>query len=78
MREAQAWQEIETQRAKQRQKEHGGTAPGKTKTLKENFPEVLDKGQTRDKLAERVGFGSGRTYEKAAWVVAVIDEEEKG
>jgi len=29
----------------------------------------------RDVLATRVGFGSGRTYEKAARVVHAIDEE---
>jgi ParB family chromosome partitioning protein len=40
-------------------------------TVRENFPEAS--GRSRDKVAERVGFGTGRTYEKAAKVVEVAD-----
>jgi hypothetical protein len=32
-------------------------------------------GKTRDRLAKKVGLGSGFTYSKAARVVAVLDEE---
>jgi hypothetical protein len=40
--------------AKERQKEHGGAAPGKEKNTSGKFPKV-SKGQTRDKVAEGVG-----------------------
>lgn len=44
----------------------------------ENFPE-RSKGDSRDKLAERVGFGSGKTYENAAKVVKTAKElKEEG
>jgi ParB-like nuclease domain len=39
----------------------------------ENFP-PREKGKTRDALANRVGLGSGRNYDKAATVVAEIDK----
>ncbi len=47
--------------AKERQKEHGGTAPGK-KTLPVNLPEV--KGDARDQVAKAFGI-SGRTVDFA-------------
>jgi hypothetical protein len=40
------------QAAKERQKEHGRTAPGKQKTLPANLPEV--KGDARDQPAKEV------------------------
>ncbi len=52
--------------AKERQKEHGGTAPGKAKSLQAGLPEV--KVQSRDQLAEVVGV-SGRTLDKATKVL---------
>jgi ParB-like chromosome segregation protein Spo0J len=72
VREAEAWKQVEQGRAARRQRELAGT----------RFPENLqhtcaegrkDRGQTRDKVAERVGFGSGLTYEKAAKVVQTAD-----
>lgn len=52
---------IEKQKAKERQKTSTG---GINPQLKENIPEA-DKGQTRDKVAEKIGIGSGKQYEKA-------------
>ena len=71
VREAECWREIEASKAVARMSEaaiaqHQGS---------ENF-HTPDAGRTTDKVAERVGFGSGRTYEKAAKVVEVIDREE--
>ena len=37
---------------------------GKRTDIVEIFP-PSDRGKTRDKVAEKVGFGSGRTYDKA-------------
>ena len=48
---------IESERAKQRQA-HGQTAPGKNAS---GHVSVSDKGETRDKVAEQIGLGSGRT-----------------
>lgn len=62
MSEAEALEAIERERARERQA-HGRTAPGKT--LVETFPQASE-GKTRDKVAEAVGIGSGRTYDKAA------------
>ena len=44
----QALEERERRAAKDRQREHGGTAPGKGKNTGENFPPV--KGKSRDEL----------------------------
>jgi ParB family chromosome partitioning protein len=78
VREAALWKEIEDEMAAQRQSlaaiqthvKLGYKSPG---VLQENFPEAL-KGQSRDKLAERVGLGSGRNYEKADKVVEFADK----
>ena len=40
----------------------------------EIFPQAVTKGDSRDKLAERVGFGSGKTYEAAKKVVETAKE----
>ena len=40
----------------------------------ENFP-PLDKGKVRDKVAELVGFGSGKQYEKAKFIADHADPE---
>jgi ParB family chromosome partitioning protein len=40
----------------------------------ENFPQG-QRGRTRDRLAQLVNLGSGRTYSKAAKVVEAIDKE---
>ncbi len=70
-----AIEELERPKAKERQKEHGKTAPGKPKNTGGNFPPVNEaKGKTRDKVAEAVGM-SGRTYEKAKRVVEAAEED---
>ena len=66
VREAEAWKEVERIKAKDRQ--------GTRTDIQENFP-GCDSGQVRDRVARRVGLGSGRTYEKAAKVVTQIDSE---
>lgn len=68
VREADVWREIESCKAHQRM----GEAKKASLQGKENFP-YLETGQSRDKVAERVGFGTGRTYEKAAKVVEAAD-----
>jgi hypothetical protein len=65
-------EELERKAAKERQRHHGGTAPGKTKNTSGNLPEVS--GDTRDKTAEAVGM-SGRTYEKAKAVVEAAEAD---
>ena len=64
---------MEQEAAKERQKEHGGTAPGKAKNTSENFSEVI-KGETDTKVAKAVGM-SAPTYRKAAAVVAAAEKE---
>ncbi len=41
-----------------------------------NCPEGSTKGEAREIVAKRVGLGSGRTYERAAKAVEVIDKHE--
>jgi DNA modification methylase len=70
VREAQAWKQVEQTRAAQRrvsQLKQGTRLP-----VQESFSE-RERGQTREKLAERVGFGTGRTYEKAEHIVRLAD-----
>lgn len=74
VREAQAWKEVETHKARTRQILLAGTRPNSNPDLQENFPEG-HLGQARDAIASRVGLGSGRNYEKAAKVVTQIDAE---
>lgn len=57
------------EKAKERQIRHSGTAPGKPKTLPENFPEQT--GEARDQAAKTVGW-SGRTAEKAKGILHPI------
>ncbi len=45
----------------------------RTNKLQEIFPEV-DKGQSRDLVAERVGMGSEKTYEAAKILKAKIEK----
>ena len=73
VREANAWRDIESELARMR----------KLATLKQgehcpdvqNFAPREELGKTRDRLAKKVGLGSGFTYTKAARVVAILDEE---
>lgn len=48
----------------------------RTNKLQEIFPEV-DKGQSRDLVAERVGMGSGKTYEAAKILKAKIEKNSR-
>jgi N6-adenosine-specific RNA methylase IME4/ParB-like chromosome segregation protein Spo0J len=61
--------------AKERQKTHGNTAPGRAKNTPGKLPEVIT-GDTRDKIGAAVGL-SGRTYEKAKAVVDAAEKEPK-
>lgn len=74
VREAQVWKEVESKRARIRQIELAGTRPNHNPDLVENFPQG-HRGKTRDRLAQLVNLGSGRTYSKAAKVVEVIDQQ---
>jgi ParB family chromosome partitioning protein len=67
-----ALEELERKKAKERQKKHGGTAPGRKGDTGGNLPPV--KGKTRDKVAEVVGM-SPRTYEKAKAVVEAAEAD---
>ena len=42
----------------------------KQNAVVENFPPPEDQGKTRDIVAAEIGFGSGKTYEKAKFVAA--------
>jgi N6-adenosine-specific RNA methylase IME4 len=53
---------VERAKAKERQREHGKTAPGRKKNTGGNLPEVI--GDTRDAVGKGVGM-SGKTYERA-------------
>jgi len=77
VREGEAWKEVEAFKARKRQL--AAQNNNAAKAVVENFPQLLhqEKGTTRDLIASRVGIGSGRTYEKAAKVVGVIDEDMK-
>lgn len=67
VREAALWKEIEQESAKLRQ--------GTRQDIQENFPGSCEQfGQSRDRVAKRVGLGSGKTYSKAAIVVYEIDK----
>ena len=73
VREAEVWREIEQAKAKTRQTAF--LKQGEHFPVVENLPPREETGKTRDIIAGRVGFGSGRTYEKASKVVQVIDRE---
>ena len=62
--------EIYAQEAKERQREHGATSPGKKKSLVANWPQVIPEvsGKSRDKAGAAVGVG-GRTVDRATKVL---------
>jgi len=62
MREAEKLDEIETEKARRAQLAH--LRQGDKGPVQETFPE-REPGQTRDKVAEAIGIGSGKQYEKA-------------
>ena len=66
------WKEVEATKAKNRQIELAGNRPNTEPDKRENF-RIGTKGRTVDRLASRVGLGSGRNYERAAKVVGAID-----
>lgn len=73
VREGQAWESIESDLARARKlaTQNNDTARADWK----NFStQVKDFGRVRDRIALRVGLGSGVTYSKAAKVVEVIDD----
>lgn len=59
--------EIYDREAKDRQKAHGGTAPGKSKTLPANLPEVKS-GDSRDAVGKAIGV-SGKSIDHATRVL---------
>jgi len=61
--------EMEKAAAKERQREHGGTAPGK-----HSGKVTTSEGKARDAVAKRAGT-SGRTLEKAQAVIEAAEAE---
>jgi ParB family chromosome partitioning protein len=73
MKEAEVWEVIEKEKAKERQSGGQGGI-----LLKDNVPEA-NKGEVREILAEKVNLGSGKTYDRAKSAVKKIDElKEQG
>jgi len=74
IREGKAWEEIEGERARARQRTStGGAKP----QLRDTRPTAA-KGRARDAVAERVGLGSGRNYQRGAQIVEAADALIKG
>jgi N6-adenosine-specific RNA methylase IME4/ParB-like chromosome segregation protein Spo0J len=66
MKEAETLEAIEAQRAKNRMAAAGASAaPGKAAGKGKEILPDLSQGQTRDKVAQQTGIGSGKTYEVA-------------
>lgn len=87
VKEGRTWEVIEGEKAKQRmleaaKKTNEDLLKRDDKRVKDNCPEPLNSitnikelnGQTRDAVAKKVGFGSGRDYERAKKVVEAIEE----
>ena len=75
VREAQAWEEIESERARKRQSTLNNI---ETASLVPNFAQASESGKTRDKAASKVGMKRS-SYDKAKKVVKRADElREKG
>ena len=68
------WQSL-AEEAKKRQQEHGKTAPGKTKSLPVNLPEVLVTGDSRDKVGKLFKV-SGKSVSDANLVQKYGTQEE--
>ena len=73
---AKAIEEMEAAKAKERQREHGKTAPGKAKDTSEKFTEVISKpnGEAKTKAAAAVGM-SRPTLAKAQAVVEAAEAD---
>ena len=67
---------IESKAAKERQRKHGGTSPGRSKNTSGKLPEVKGGHRTRTRVAKAVGMRD-RTYEKAKAVVQAAREDPK-
>lgn len=66
---------IESRAAKERQRQHGGTAPGRPKNTVGKLPTVK-KARVRERVAAAVGM-KRRTYEKAQAVVQAAQDDPK-
>jgi hypothetical protein len=73
VREAGKWKGIEEGEAKERQALGGGDKFD-TEPLSDDRRTLVEKGRVVDKLAAKVGFNSGRGYERAAKVVKTADQ----
>lgn len=71
-----AIEELERPKAKERQRKHGGTAPGKKSTSAKLAEVNGDTGETRDKVATAVGM-KRTTYDKAKAVVVAAERDPK-
>lgn len=65
---------LERDKAKKRQREHRGTAPGKRKDTSGKFPEVKADGEARTRAAKAAGWDR-RTSDRAHEIVKAADEE---
>jgi hypothetical protein len=74
LREYKRLKEIETSLAKERQREHAKTAPGK-KSLRANLPHLESAGKARDKAAAIAGL-KPRTAEKGLAVLNKADADD--
>ena len=71
-----AIEELVKPKAEERQKEHGGTAPGKPKSLRANCPKCKQPEQLRTAAVAAAGVGmKRRSYEKAKAVMKSGNEE---
>lgn len=70
--EAMVWKEVEATKATNRQIELAGNRPDTEPDKREKF-RIGTEDRTVDRLASRVGLGSGRNYERAAKVVGAIN-----
>ena len=73
VREANVWKDVESELARIRKL--AMLKQGESRPVVQNFAPREASGKTRDRLAKKVGLGSGFSYSKAAQVVAQIDEE---
>jgi ParB/RepB/Spo0J family partition protein len=73
VREANVWKDVESELAHRRKLAR--LKQGEHRPDVQNFAHRETLGKTRDRLAKKVGLGSGFTYSKAAQVVAQIDKE---
>ena len=69
MQEAKAWDDI----ISKKKNENQGTRTDLKNNFVDNVPQSED-GRTRDIVAEKVGIGSGKTYDRAKSAVKKIDE----